>query len=294
MRKKEVMAVFLAIILGTGMALPVAASDTGAQDMYRLYNPNTGEHFYTARQSERNSLYKAGWEYEGIGWTAPAKSNTPVYRLYNKKSGDHHYTTSIGEKDYLVRVGWKDEGIGWYSSDNKKIPLYRQYNPHAISGTHNYTTSKAENDQLARNGWKQEGIGWYGIKSGRTDNALPSRLKTIDGYYYCTLKPYAAKGSPEYFKSITYANNSLTIRGGMTYQKNESISYPGKVLSGDTFIFRTNKNTRYWDRGGDYPDMEEQRDHFMAILNTPENKISGLSIIVVVRNGVVQNVFCSS
>ncbi|MBQ9279078.1 MAG: hypothetical protein IJ224_10660 [Lachnospiraceae bacterium] len=133
-------------------------------NMYRLYNPNSGEHFYTANEKEKNNLVSVGWRYEGIGWKAPVKSNTPVYRLYNKNAGDHHYTMSEKEKDNLVKLGWKYEGIGWYSDDAKSVPLYRQYNPNAKAGSHNYTTSKSENDMLVGVGWKGEGVGWYGVK----------------------------------------------------------------------------------------------------------------------------------
>ena len=52
--------------------------------MYRLYNPYTGEHFYTADKAEKAKCISAGWRDEGIGWYAPLKSETPVYRLYNK------------------------------------------------------------------------------------------------------------------------------------------------------------------------------------------------------------------
>lgn len=135
----------------------------GNYNMYRLYNPNSGEHFYTANFNERNYLIEVGWNYEGIGWIAPGTSNSPVYRLYNPNAGDHHYTMNAGERDNLVSLGWNDEGIGWYSDDNQTIPLYRQYNPNAVTGTHNYTTNKAENDYLASIGWNPEGIGWYAI-----------------------------------------------------------------------------------------------------------------------------------
>ncbi|MBQ9277465.1 MAG: Ig-like domain-containing protein [Lachnospiraceae bacterium] len=133
-------------------------------DMHRLYNPNSGEHFYTASVSEKNTLVAAGWRYEGIGWKAPVTSDTPVYRLYNKNAGDHHYTRDVAERDKLVAAGWKYEGIGWYSDDNEGVALYRQYNPNAKAGSHNYTASKSENDKLVGLGWKGEGIGWYGVK----------------------------------------------------------------------------------------------------------------------------------
>ena len=40
-------------------------------NMYRLYNPNSGEHFYTASEYERDHLVSVGWTYERIGWVAP-------------------------------------------------------------------------------------------------------------------------------------------------------------------------------------------------------------------------------
>ncbi|MGP1361508.1 MAG: hypothetical protein ACTTK5_03670 [Candidatus Fimenecus sp.] len=132
--------------------------------MYRLYNPNSGEHFYTKDTAEKNHLVSLGWKYEGIGWTAPSYSNTPVYRLYNPNAGEHHYTLDKKEKNNLVKVGWRYEGIGWYSDDAKGVPLYRQYNPNAFACNHNYTKSKVENDRLVSLGWKYEGIGWYGVK----------------------------------------------------------------------------------------------------------------------------------
>lgn len=136
--------------------------------MYRLYNSNSGEHFYTSNKTEAVNLRNAGWTYEGIGWIAPVASKTPVYRLYNKNTGDHHYTVNANEKDSLVKAGWKYEGIGWYSDDNKSVPLYRAYNPKATTGTHNYTTGKGEQQSLVKAGWKDEGIGWYAAAAGRS------------------------------------------------------------------------------------------------------------------------------
>ena len=132
-------------------------------EMYRLYNPYSGEHFYTSNSAERDALRELGWNYEGIGWTAPSYSNTPVYRLYNRYAGEHHYTTNVAERDQLVAVGWDYENIGWYSDDAQGVPLYRQYNPNAFANNHNYTTSIGENDHLVSLGWRPEGIGWYGV-----------------------------------------------------------------------------------------------------------------------------------
>ncbi|MDT2612111.1 glycoside hydrolase family 73 protein [Enterococcus dongliensis] len=127
--------------------------------MYRLYNPNSGEHFYTANGVERDKVIKAGWRYEGIGWQAP-RSGAPVYRLYNPNAGDHHYTPHLYEKNNLVKVGWRYEGISWYSGGSKV--LYRLYNPNAKAGAHHYTLLQSERDNLIKHGWRNEGIGWYG------------------------------------------------------------------------------------------------------------------------------------
>ncbi len=139
-----------------------SGSDTKYKNMYRLYNPYSGEHFYTSSGKEKNDLVKAGWQFEGTAWQAPEESGTPVYRLYNPNEGDHHYTVSKKEKNDLVKAGWKYEGIGWYSDENEGTALYRLYNPNASTGSHHYTISKKEKDKLVEAGWKYEGIAWYG------------------------------------------------------------------------------------------------------------------------------------
>ncbi|KXB62598.1 glucosaminidase domain-containing protein [Olsenella sp. DNF00959] len=158
----------LALAIGMAAASPALAQNSGASiDMQRLYNPNSGEHFYTADTSEASGLVSLGWRHEGSGWVAPQKSSTPVYRLYNPNAGDHHYTTSVEERDVLVEKGWNDEGVGWYSSDNKSVAVLRQYNPNAKAGAHNFTTSSAENDNLVNAGWNAEGVAWYAVAEGK-------------------------------------------------------------------------------------------------------------------------------
>lgn len=129
-------------------------------NMYRLYNPNSGEHFYTEDMKERNHLIRVGWRDEGVAWVSPSRGE-PVYRLYNPNAGDHHYTKEDRERRALVKAGWRYEGIGWYSGGNQ--PVYRQYNPNAKTGTHNYTPNVKENNYLVGLGWRYEGISWYSL-----------------------------------------------------------------------------------------------------------------------------------
>lgn len=95
-----------------------AGSAPGVPMLYRLYNLNTSEHFYTDSYNELATLSDNGWTYEGNAWASPGASNTPVYRLYNPNTGDHHYTTDENEKNGLTAVGWTYEGIGWQALDD--------------------------------------------------------------------------------------------------------------------------------------------------------------------------------
>lgn len=129
--------------------------------VYRLYNPNGGQHMFTYNIGEANSLSRAGWAYEGIGWYAP-KEGAPVYRLYNTYNGDHVLTMKEAERDKLTKIGWKYEGIAFRSDKKKAVPIYRVYNRH--SGEHFYTKNKTEVKKLVGLGWKSEGIAFYGMK----------------------------------------------------------------------------------------------------------------------------------
>ena len=137
----------------------------GTQAMYRLYNPNSGEHFYTASPVERQAVIDAGWNDEGIGWTAPTEG-IQVYRLYNSFAGEHHYTSSEVERDALMAAGWALEEGGWFSDSAEAVPLYRTYNSNAYANNHHYTTDRGEFEILLSLGWRNEGIGWYGVNTG--------------------------------------------------------------------------------------------------------------------------------
>ncbi|MBF0579668.1 hypothetical protein IM774_07745 [Erysipelotrichaceae bacterium RD49] len=164
--------------VGTTEFEPMGVKIITASVLNRVYNPNSGEHFYTADIEEKDALVNLGWQDEGIGWVSPTESSKPVFRLYNPNAGDHHYTQNAFERDTLVNVGWKYEGIGWYSYTNNKsytvagesahinpVNVLRQYNPNAkAAGAHNYTMNPAENDFLVSVGWLDEGLAWDAMK----------------------------------------------------------------------------------------------------------------------------------
>lgn len=133
--------------------------------VYRLYNPNSGEHFYTADKIEQSTLLEAGWEDEGIAWHSPVSSDAVwVYRLYNPGTGDHHYTLDLEEYASLGRKGWKKEGSCWMASASKNDGLeavYRLYNPNAAAGAHHFSQDLHEAKSLHALGWKDENIAFY-------------------------------------------------------------------------------------------------------------------------------------
>ncbi len=149
-------------------------SAKAGHEIYRLYNPSSGEHLYTASADERASLGANGWSDEGIAWYAPRTSDYPVYRLYNPNNGDHMYTTSKSEYDALGAMGWNKEDVAFYSagdpaaSGDDGVAVYRFFNPNTTgAGAHHFVRRDAagqdEYAQLDASGWKYEGRGWTGM-----------------------------------------------------------------------------------------------------------------------------------
>ena len=132
-------------------------------DVYRIYNPNSGEHFYTTNKKEAESAVKAGWNDEGRLCMAPKDSDYPVYRLFNpnaRDAGSHHFTISPKEREDLVKAGWVDEGVAFYSAaQNKGTKLWRSYNKN--DGGHNFTINIEEHKKVVAAGWTDEGLAWY-------------------------------------------------------------------------------------------------------------------------------------
>lgn len=153
--------------------------------VFRLYNDNTGEHFYTMSEGEYKQLQTVGWKDEGIGWFTQSGVGDPVYRVYNPnaKGGDHYYTMSKGEAQWLVGLGWRWDNDGkpaFYSNGN--VPLYVEYNPNAESGAHNYTTSAGENDYLLSIGWLEGNVAWYVQQPGTSYVAKAYADRDVTGY----------------------------------------------------------------------------------------------------------------
>ena len=129
--------------------------------MFRMYNPNTGEHFYTGSEVEKGNLVTAGWHYEGVGFTFPANTGAPVHRLFQPSTGEHLYTMDEAEKASLMANGWNYEGIAFNSAYDTEAVQHRLHNPNATVGAYHFTFSTEEMNNLRAAGWEYQGIGWY-------------------------------------------------------------------------------------------------------------------------------------
>ena len=216
----------------------------GQLEMYRLYNPNSGEHFYTSDMAERKNLVSCGWRYEGVGWVAPETSGTPVYRLYNSNAGDHHYTLDAKERDNLKKEGWSYEGIGWYSDDAKTVKVYREYNPNAETGAHNFTTSESEDEYLGEAGWNREGTAWYALDYGY---GRPSYIYLDAGHGW-------GSSDPDEYDPGACGNGYE--EADLTAELVEMTAQYARDIYGISVYTNINANVQYWNRQADAASRE--------------------------------------
>lgn len=185
--------------------------------IYRVYNPNSGEHLHTMNSNEKDFLVKKGWRYEGISMRV-TNSGQNLLRIYNPNSGEHHYTLNINEINMLKRAGWRYEGIAW-QTPLTGLPMYRVFNPNSRgAGSHHYTLLKSERDSLLKKGWRNEGISWYtvsgpspiqlnflGINSQYIVNELSKHVN--DRYYLGTpYKGLSSNDATQFMKPGTSMN----------------------------------------------------------------------------------------
>ena len=148
--------------------LPIEISDINSRNdidlvsdtkVHRFFNPETGGHFYTASEVERDFAINNldNYNYEGAFFASATETNDaleqtkPVYRFFNSNTGAHLYTMSEVERDNISEnlTHYNFEGIAYYSYESDRpgaIPLYRFYNP--VADIHFYTPSAVERDAV--------------------------------------------------------------------------------------------------------------------------------------------------
>ena len=125
--------------------------ETVTNGVYRLYNPNSGQHLFTADHSEAESLANSGWSFEGVPFRSG--SGEPVWRLYNKFSGAHMLTADGTEGMDMAVAGWQVESEAFAQGSSRDC--YRLYNKN--NGDHVFTVDETERESLRKAGWSDEG-----------------------------------------------------------------------------------------------------------------------------------------
>ena len=109
-------------LVGTPFSSPsplveVWAPNQNQSIVFRLFNNRTGQHFWTANVSERDSLIIGGaYSYEGGAMNSQESTtnSAPVYRLFNNRTGQHFCTASQAESNFLSSGGgYTYEGVAW-------------------------------------------------------------------------------------------------------------------------------------------------------------------------------------
>lgn len=145
--------------------------------VYRFWSPVISRHFYTADESEKQSLindYSDVWTYEGPVYRALSNgsepNSRPVYRFWSDALKSHFYTISESEKDFLIDTYpdvWTYETIAFYAFPEglqpaDASPVYRFWSD--TLGCHFYTIDESEKDALINDSadvWTYEDVAWY-------------------------------------------------------------------------------------------------------------------------------------
>ncbi|WP_043338377.1 hypothetical protein [Belnapia moabensis] len=104
--------------------------DVGVSPLYRFYRSDTGTHFFTASEHERDIVINTlgqWYDYEGPTFSVsdtPQDGFTAVHRFFKPESGTHFYTASEEERDIVIRTldhAYDYEGVAYYVPSNSGV-----------------------------------------------------------------------------------------------------------------------------------------------------------------------------
>lgn len=127
----------------------IAAMNT----VYRRWNPNLVDHFYTNNPQETGTGYSDEQTTWGVENTQ-LDNTIPLYRFYSNSDTDHFYSTTAATPNGYVSEGMI--GFIFPSTVPGSTPLYRLYRYYNGNGDHLYTTSASERDAAMNMGYHLE------------------------------------------------------------------------------------------------------------------------------------------
>jgi len=163
----------------------------GTVPVYRLRQNN--QHYYTADQSEYNSMKNSGnWVDEGIPFyvypsTTSLNISHQTYRLYNLSLNKRYWTIDDNKKTYLMNVGYTLETSTFNTFSGQAgvpKPATGRINIYRLWGNigYFYTTNLHELEYVAKAGFTYEGV----LATSNINGAgTPTyRLRYGNGYFY--------------------------------------------------------------------------------------------------------------
>lgn len=149
-------------------ALALAAPEH-LSPIFRFFDTQTGNHFYTASAVEKAQIQSSmpTFNYEGAAWSTPDKGPDThnVFRFFDTKGGTHFLTDSVAERDVILATipNYTYEGVAFAAYNDVAGPghliLDRFYNTQ--TGQHHFSASSEEtasiNQGAAGPGWISEG-----------------------------------------------------------------------------------------------------------------------------------------
>ena len=97
----------------------------GVKPVYRFFNTENGEHFYTIEESEKNNIIENSSDYifEGAHFYAfdspSGNSNTiPIYRMHDTQSGAYLYTSDLDEINSIR------DNLSYFEMQNNGDPVF--------------------------------------------------------------------------------------------------------------------------------------------------------------------------
>lgn len=139
--------------------MQAALVEVGGTPLYRVYNPNDGDHYFTTDKDEPSKLVQLGWRAEGApykvvaaeidesGTVTAAKRHhafgTAIWSAYNPYTGE-----------YLLA----EEDVKFFTMQNGSQDVVRVYNPYTTGPAHLYTDAD-EAAGLTLLGWRLDNDG---------------------------------------------------------------------------------------------------------------------------------------
>ena len=165
------------VLVPTNESIEFLQSTDSKVDVYRFFNKDTGGHFYTSSEAEKDSIVTnlpnyslEGVSYEAVDPLTGGDNSGVVHRFRNQNTGVHIYTIDEIERSFIAEnlsnYEYEGEAFAAYTFQVEgTIPIHRFYNSELDA--HFYTPSETEREFVENDlpNYDYEGIAYYAYPS---------------------------------------------------------------------------------------------------------------------------------